>query len=72
MGLTHKSRVLRGKVMFSRIYELYKRLMKYDIKAFDEIETLEEAKEIIKMMVSSQYLHNQAYQMIKGNIKEDF
>lgn len=58
--------------MFSRIYELYKRLMKYDIKAFDEIETLEEAKEIIKMMVSSQYLHNQAYQMIKDNIKEDF
>ena len=58
--------------MFSRIYELYKRLMKYDVKAFDEIETIEEAKEIIKMMVSSQYLHNQTYQMIKDNIDKDF
>jgi hypothetical protein len=38
--------------------------MKYDVKAFDEIKTLEEAKEIIKMMVSSQYLHNQAYQIM--------
>lgn len=58
--------------MFSRIYELYKRLMKYDVKAFDEIETIEEAKEIIKMMVSSQYLHNQTHQMIKDNIDKDF
>ena len=34
-------------------YDLYKRIMKRDPKAIDEIETLDEAKEIIKMLVGS-------------------
>ena len=34
-------------------YGLYKQIMKRDSKAIDEIETLEEAKEIIKMLVGS-------------------
>ena len=37
--------------MDNRIYGLYKRIMKHNPKAIDEIETLEEAKEIIKMIV---------------------
>ena len=39
--------------MSDRKYESYKRIMKRDPKAIDEIESLEEAKEIIKMLVSS-------------------
>ena len=35
------------------IYALYKRIMKRDPKAVDDINTLEEAKEIIKMLVGS-------------------
>ena len=37
--------------MDNRIYELYKRILKHDMKAIEEIETLEEAKEIIKIIV---------------------
>ena len=40
-------------IMANNIYSLYKRIMKRDPKAIDEIETLEEAKEIIKMLVGS-------------------
>lgn len=39
--------------MADNIYGLYKKIAKRDPKAIDEIETLEEAKEIIKMPVSS-------------------
>ena len=35
------------------IYGLCKRIAKKDIKAIDEIESLEQAKEIIKMLVGS-------------------
>jgi len=34
------------------IYKLYKRIMKQDITAIDEIESLDQAKELIKMMAS--------------------
>ena len=39
-----------------RIYGLYKRIMKHDLKAVDEIESLDEAKEIIKMITGNTYL----------------
>ena len=35
------------------IYELYKRIMKHDPKAIDDIQTLDEAKEIIKMLTGN-------------------
>lgn len=61
--------------MNNKIYKLYKRIMKHDPKAIDEIESLEEAKEIIKMMVGNVYLHSKVYEMIgehTENIKETF
>lgn len=51
--------------MVDKIYGLYKRIIKRDPKAIDEIETLEEAKDIIKMMVGNVYLHGDIYQMLK-------
>ena len=42
--------------MYNKIYGLYKRIMKYDPKAIDEIESLEEAKEIIKMIMGNPIL----------------
>lgn len=39
--------------------------MKRDPKAIDEIESLEEAKEIIGMMLGNHYIHNMAYEMLK-------
>ena len=36
--------------MFDKVCKLHKRIMKNDISAIDDIETIEEAKEIIKMM----------------------
>lgn len=48
--------------MLTRLCNLYKRIMKRDTKAIDEIKTLEEAKEIIKMMACNAYLTHQAYQ----------
>lgn len=39
--------------MLDRKYGLYKRIAKRDPKAIDEIESLDEAKEIIKMLVGS-------------------
>ena len=44
--------------MNNRIYELHKRIMKHDVQAIDDIKTLEEAKEVIKMIVGNQLLHN--------------
>lgn len=67
----NKIKVLRGKNMSDRIYELYKRIMKHDPKAIDEIETLKEAKEIINMMAGTVYINGQAYQMME-HMKEDF
>lgn len=51
--------------MTGEIYGLYKRIMRKDPKAIDEIKTLEEAKEIIKMMTSNVYLHEKIYQMVE-------
>lgn len=39
--------------MNDKKYGLYKRIMKRDPKAIDDIESLEEAKDIIKMLVGS-------------------
>ena len=55
--------------MTGEIYGLYKRIMKKDPKAIDEIKTLEEAKEIIKMMTSNVYLHGKIDQMIKEYVE---
>lgn len=48
--------------MFDKVCKLYKRIMKHDTTAVHEIETLEEAKEIIKMMPCNMYLTYQTYQ----------
>lgn len=49
--------------MSDKKYGLYKRIMKRDSKAIDEIETLEEAKEILKMITGNVYLNGEIYQM---------
>lgn len=49
--------------MSDRKYGLYKRIMKHDPNAIDEIETLEEAKEILKMVTGNVYLNSEVYQM---------
>ena len=49
--------------MNDRKYGLYKRIMKHDPKAIDEIESLDEAKEIIKMMAGNVFLNGQIHQM---------
>ena len=38
------------------IYELYKRIMKHDQKAVDEIESLEQAKDVIKMIIEKNHI----------------
>lgn len=55
-----------------RVDELYKRIMKRDPAAIDEIETLEEAKEIIRMVVSmvSLYCHPLGETDINGMLQE--
>lgn len=47
--------------MSDKKYGLYKRIMKRDPRVIDEIETLEEAKEIIKMIMGNTYLNGEAY-----------
>lgn len=47
--------------MLNRLCGLYKRIMKHDIKAIDEIQSLEEAKEIIKMIAGGMYSHGTVY-----------
>ena len=42
--------------MSDRNYELYKRIMKHDSEAIDEINSLEEATEIIKLLSSTMHL----------------
>lgn len=49
---------------FDENYNLV-RVMKRDPRAIDEIESLEEAKEIIGMMLGNHYMHNTAYEMLK-------
>lgn len=56
--------------MAERKYELYKRIMKHDPNAIDEIKSLEEAKEIINMICGNVYLHGKVYELIKDNRKE--
>lgn len=46
------------------IYGLYKQIMKRKPNAIDEIETLEEAKEIIKMITGNLYLNSTMYQVM--------
>ena len=56
---------------FDRVCELHKRILKHDTTAVDEIETLEEAKEIIKMMESSFIYYVSTYSMgLKAIISE--
>lgn len=52
--------------MSDRIYGLYKRIMKRDPRAIDEIESLEEAKEIIKMITGNTYLNGEVYNLLQG------
>lgn len=47
--------------MLDRLCGLHKRIMKHDIKAIDEIQSLEEAKEIIKMIAGGMYSHGTVY-----------
>lgn len=56
--------------MSDRKYGLYKRIMKHDPKAIDEIESLEEAKEIIKMITGNIYLNGQVYQVQQGIVEQ--
>ena len=47
------------------IYNLYKRIMKHDPKAVDDIQTLDDAKEIIKMITGNVYLNGEIYEILK-------
>ena len=49
--------------MDNRIYSLYKRIMKRHPEAINEIESLEDAKEIIRLMTGNVYLNGKIYQM---------
>ena len=56
---------------FDRVCELHKRISKHDATAIDEIETLEEAKEIIKMMEGTFMYYVLTYSMgLEGIISE--
>ena len=52
-----------GAKMDKNIYSLYKRIMKHDPKAIDEISSLEEAKDLIKMITGNIYLNGLTYQV---------
>lgn len=47
------------------IYSLYKRIMKNDQKVVNDIQTLDEAKEIIKMITDNFYLNGEIYEILK-------
>ena len=47
------------------IDKLYKRIMKHNPKAVDDIKTLDEAKEIIKMITGNVYLNGKIYEILK-------
>jgi len=44
--------------------------MKHDLKAIDEIQSLEEAKEIISMITGSPYLDGEVYQIESEKMTE--
>nr|DAN14873.1 MAG TPA: hypothetical protein [Caudoviricetes sp.] len=55
----------------NNIYSLYKRIMKHDPKAIDDIQTLDEAKEIIKMLASRVvYFNNEMYEELYEKLQE--
>ena len=55
----------------NKIYSLYKRIMKHDPKAIDDIQTLDEAKEIIKMLASRVvYFNNEMYEELYEKLQE--
>lgn len=55
----------------NNIYSLYKRIMKYDPKAIDDIQTLDEAKEIIRMLSSKMvYFNNEMYEELYEKLQE--
>lgn len=56
---------------FDKVCELHKRILKHDATAINEIETLEEAKEIVKMMESSLMYYAWTYSMgLKAIVSE--
>ena len=55
----------------NNIYGLYKRIMKHDQKAVDDIQTLDEAKEIIKMITGNVYLNGEIYEILKEEKQYD-
>lgn len=58
--------------MGNKNYGLYKRIMKRDPFAIDEIKTLEQAKEIIKMMTGNVYLGGKVYNDLFPKFEEKF
>lgn len=50
--------------MMNKTIKLYKQIMKHNPEAIDKIESLKEAKDIIKMMMGNIYLHEKPYQVI--------
>ena len=55
----------------NNIYSLYKRIMKHDPNAIDDIQTLDEAKEIIKMLASRVvYFNNEMYEELYEKLQE--
>lgn len=57
--------------MSDRKYGLYKRVMKRDPNILNEIETLEEAKEVISMIMGNQYLNGTGF-CIDEKLMEEF
>nr|DAH11401.1 MAG TPA: hypothetical protein [Bacteriophage sp.] len=56
----------------NNIYSLYKRIMKHDPKAIDDIQTLDEAKEIIRMLSSKMvYFNNEMYEELYEKLQEE-
>ena len=53
------------------IDKLYKRIMKHDPKVVDDIQTLDEAKEIIKMITGNVYLNGEIYEILKEEKQYD-
>lgn len=55
----------------NNIYSLYKRIMKHDPKAIDDIQTLDEAKEIIRMLSSKMvYFNNEMYEELYEKLQK--
>lgn len=54
----------------NNLYELYKRIMKYDSKAIDKIDSLEDAKKIIAMIINNLYLHKTVLDYLDKNIND--